>query len=271
MRARHPTKRILQTKADWKSAYRRLHQTGKAAGCSATYIDGILLLALRVTFGGAANPSQWSDVAEMSFDMSNDLIRNDGWDPSRHVSPYQHLIGDTVNFLPESVPIALSLPVIVNLPEDTAPKCEGYLDDSFVAMLEDDIFRGSRILPFVIHLLCRPVHPDENEYREATLSLKKFLAEATPDELKLVLGWVLDARRLLVSLPDDKFHEWVQAIDSLLEADAVSGSRAGHNNRSTEPCWFCHSISSALSQSNPQSDSGSIKATILPTTSSSKS
>jgi hypothetical protein len=82
MRAWHPTKRILQTKANWKSAYRRLHQSGQASSGSATYINGILLLALHVTFGGAANPSQWSDVAEMSFDMSNDLIRNEGWDPS---------------------------------------------------------------------------------------------------------------------------------------------------------------------------------------------
>jgi hypothetical protein len=61
----NPTKQILQTKADWKLAYRQLHQTGQAAGFSATYIDGILLLALQVTLGGGggAKPSQWSDVA----------------------------------------------------------------------------------------------------------------------------------------------------------------------------------------------------------------
>jgi hypothetical protein len=82
--------------------------------------------------------------------------------------------------------------VIVDLPLDTAPKCEGYLDDSFVAMLQEDALRGSHILPFVIHLLCHPVHPDEAEYQETTLSLKKFRAEATPDEQKLILGWVLD-------------------------------------------------------------------------------
>jgi hypothetical protein len=61
------------------------------------------------------------------------------------VSPYQHLIGDHINFLPDSVPIAQSLPVIVDLPVDTAPKCEGYLDDSFVAMLEEDTLRGSAV------------------------------------------------------------------------------------------------------------------------------
>jgi hypothetical protein len=83
--------------------------------------------------------------------------------------------------------------MIVDLHEDTAPKCEGYLDDSFIAMLEDDTLSGSHILPFVIHLLCCPVHPDEEEYQEATLSLTKFWAEATPDKLKLILGWILDA------------------------------------------------------------------------------
>jgi hypothetical protein len=33
-------------------AYRQLHQTGQAAGFPATYLDGILLLALQVTLGG---------------------------------------------------------------------------------------------------------------------------------------------------------------------------------------------------------------------------
>jgi hypothetical protein len=72
----------LQTKVNWKSAYHQLHQSGQASSGSATYIDGILLLALRITFGAKANPSQWSDVAEMAFNMSNDLIWNEGWDPS---------------------------------------------------------------------------------------------------------------------------------------------------------------------------------------------
>jgi hypothetical protein len=206
----------------------------------------------------------------MSFNMSNDLISNEGWDPSRHVSPYQHLIGDHINFLPDSVPIAQSLPVIVDLPVDTAPKCEGYLDDSFVAMLEEDTVRGSHILPFVIHLLCRPVHPDEAEYRETTLSLKKFRAEATPDEQKLILGWVLDTRCLLVLLPDDKFHEWSQAIDSLLEVDAVSVTELDTTTGRLNHASFvvANTIGQAFPQSNLQSNSSGIEAKILWTASS---
>ncbi len=60
-----------------------------------------------------------------------------------------------------------------------------------------------------------------------TLSLRTFWAEATPDDLKLILGWILDAQRLLVLLPDDKddkFHEWLQTIDSLIKAYAVSAT-----------------------------------------------
>jgi hypothetical protein len=35
---------------------------------------GLLLVALRLTFGGSANPSQWSDLSELLFDLANDII-----------------------------------------------------------------------------------------------------------------------------------------------------------------------------------------------------
>ncbi|KAI2501553.1 hypothetical protein MHU86_12930 [Fragilaria crotonensis] len=55
-------------------------------------IDDLLLVALRMTFGGAPNPSQWSDVSEMITDLANDLVRRDDWDPSVYHSPHQHLL-----------------------------------------------------------------------------------------------------------------------------------------------------------------------------------
>ncbi|KAI2490850.1 hypothetical protein MHU86_23703 [Fragilaria crotonensis] len=59
---------------------------------SCTSIDDLLLVALRMTFGGAPNPSQWSDVSEMITDLANDLVRRDDWDPSVYHSPHQHLL-----------------------------------------------------------------------------------------------------------------------------------------------------------------------------------
>jgi hypothetical protein len=57
----------------------------------------------------------------------------------------------------------------VDLMDDDWPKADCYIDDIFTTFLERDIKRGSKIVPFVIHLLSHPV-------------VVLFMAEATPAE-----------------------------------------------------------------------------------------
>jgi hypothetical protein len=75
------------TKIDLKAAYRRVHLQATMALQACVLIGGLLLLALRLTFGGAANPSMWSDISELLMDLANDIVHHPGWDPSRHSSP----------------------------------------------------------------------------------------------------------------------------------------------------------------------------------------
>ena len=114
--------------------------------------------------------------------------------------------------------------MMVELPPDFAPKAEVYIDDTFCAFLKRDRQRGSAIIPFVTWIFGRPVHEDEPLPRADVLSLKKFVAEATPSEQKIILGWMLDTRRLLLSLPDDKVDSWRHSIRALLATEWVSGS-----------------------------------------------
>eukprot|EP00978_Attheya_sp_CCMP212_P041659 scaffold241666_cov75-Attheya_sp.AAC.1 len=79
------------------------------------------------------------------------------------------------------------------------------------------------ILPFVIHLLGRPLYQVESISRDDVLPLKKFLAEATPAEIKTILGWEINSRSLLISLPMHKYIAWSRSITDLLAA-----SRACH-------------------------------------------
>lgn len=48
----------------------------------------------------------------------------------------------------------------------------------------------------------------------------KLVAEATPEEIKLILGWTLDFWSLIISLPDNKHTVWSGSIQQLL----VTGS-----------------------------------------------
>jgi len=49
------------------------------------------------------------------------------------------LIDGQVKYLDDDVPFMMSLPVIVDGHPDTAPKCDGYINDAFMVFLEMDV------------------------------------------------------------------------------------------------------------------------------------
>jgi hypothetical protein len=221
LRHRHPTEPILQTKVDVKSAYRRLHNAIATAVAAMVLVGAYLLVALRLTFGGSPNPSRWSDVSEIACDLANDLGHNPGWDPTVHFSPHSDKLPSEPILEPPSVPFAIAVPLSVDLPVDDEPKTEVYIDDLFNCFLLRHLVKGGRILPFVLHLLGRPTHPGDAITRDDILSISKFLAEATPSELKTILGWEVDTRRLLLSLPADKVQAWSESIQTMLRSPSL--------------------------------------------------
>ena len=59
LKRQFPSDRLLITKVDCKSAYRRVHLKAKTT----------------------PNPSQWSGVSEVISDLENDLVSRNNWDP----------------------------------------------------------------------------------------------------------------------------------------------------------------------------------------------
>jgi hypothetical protein len=57
----------------------------------------------------------------------------------------------------------------------------------------------------------------------------KLKAEAGPSETKMILGWSFNFRRLLISLPENKFIAWTMNINKLL----VEGSSTTKELEST--------------------------------------
>jgi hypothetical protein len=135
-----------------------------------------------MTFGGAPNPSQWSDVSEMATNLANDLVCHGRWDHTTQTSPHQHIPNEKVRWELDDVPITAASELAVDLMDDDWPKADCYIDDIFTTFLEYDIKRGSKIAPFVIHLLSCPVVVQETLPCEDLLSFLKFMAEATPPE-----------------------------------------------------------------------------------------
>ena len=66
---------------------------------------------------------------------------------------------------------------------------------------------------------------DPIERREA-LSEAKLKAEGTPAEIQIGLGWELNTRRLICSLPEDKYVAWCKEISDILSSDTKPVSKA---------------------------------------------
>jgi hypothetical protein len=54
------------------------------------------------------------------------------------------------------------------------------------------------------------------------VSLNKLSAEAALSEIKTILGWVWDLRRLIISLPENKFIAWSNNIRSVIAGGLVA-------------------------------------------------
>ena len=224
LRRRLPGERLLLTKVDCKSAYRRIHLQATTAIKACTVFAGLLLVALRLTFGGAPNPSQWSDVSEVAVDLANDLVRRNDWDPTVWSAPQQYLLSSdkavdcNTGTLRGDERFSKAAEMLVAYPvEDAKPMFECYLDDLFGVSREADRARLEAVLPFILHLISRPVEAgtEESLPRDDLIAISKFLAVAKASESKVILGWVINTRNMAVSLPKDKHQAWMEEIQEV--------------------------------------------------------
>jgi hypothetical protein len=222
-RHKNPTTPILVSKFDIKSAYRRIHQHGTLAiqSCISTADLGhecaIALASLRATFGGTQNPALWSLISEPLTDLANALVRCPDWNPSQVHSRFSELIQQAQRENP-SIPFAPAEELIASPPQDGFAMFDVFLDDLIAVILDlsaNHVTRGTQAPLLVIDIISRPV-AHETMQRDEVLAIDKAMAEATPSEVQKVLGWVINTRTMLVSLPEDKHFKWTLGIQEIL-------------------------------------------------------
>jgi hypothetical protein len=223
LRQRHPTTKIFICKFDIDAAYCRCSFSSKTAFESMMIFVVLLLVALRMTFGGAPCPSIWGVISEVITDIGNSLLQNEFW--AQHSKIYDHIsdqIDDLIS-LPASIPFHQARELSVKIPSNEKGKIDVYIDD-LIGIAPD--IGGSPVwviqaIPLAIHTLARPNTNLDVIPRKEIISLKKLQAEGQLSEVKTVLGWNLDTRRLLISLPDHKIADWIRDIDTILLAKKV--------------------------------------------------
>jgi hypothetical protein len=180
--------KILISKFDLDSAYRRCHLSGKTASECLTVHEDTLLMALRMTFGGS--PCPLSDSIPPPIYLPEDLFFKSAKDLS------------------------------VNIPPNDVGKVDVYIDYNIVIIpdIGDNHLRA-------IRAISRPVDTSDDLPRVDIISDKKLKAEGTFEEIKTVLGWVINTRSLLISLPTDKHLKWSEEIQKMINSKRASHSQ----------------------------------------------
>jgi hypothetical protein len=83
-RLKHPGCKILATKIDYASAFRREHLNWSTAiqTCTQFPLLDLSFIALRLTFGGAPGPYEWGVISETVCDLANAIFLSDDWYPN---------------------------------------------------------------------------------------------------------------------------------------------------------------------------------------------
>ena len=230
-RRKYPNRKIVMSKVDFRSAFRRAHLHPETAVQTITQLpeEDLALLSLRLPFGGAACPAEWGVISETICDLANAILQENDWDPKEIYSPNSNLV-PTAKLLSEDIPYAQGKELAVEIPVDPRGKNEVFVDDNLTVgvllpksdpetpiEMDDCTLRLERAVLLAIYITARPQHKDEPIPRDWMEAINKLVAEAGLEEIKLALGWQINLRLLLVSLPVNKAIAWDTDIRCLLK------------------------------------------------------
>jgi hypothetical protein len=221
----YPNKRILATKLDVKAAYRRCHLNAMIAiqTCTQLPSEGLALLMLRLTFGGAPCPSEWGSIAKSICDLANAILLNDEWDPLSLQSLAQHLVPNKIT-LEDDIPFGIRRDLIVDIPVDPRGTVDLYIDDfcGLTVDINDNATRLERAPLLALGSAAREVAEIEPFPCDDIEARPKLIAEAGLTEIKTFLRWLIGFRRMTIALPNNKFHAYSIAISEMLKRGCTS-------------------------------------------------
>ena len=159
--------------------------------------EGLAIIALRLTFGGAPGPYEWGVILESICDLAIRILHNDDWDLATLHAPEPELV-PTAEFLDDSIPFGEGKQLIVDAHVNPRGVTNVYIDDTVGLTIDfegmNNIMRLERMLLLAIYTTTHPKHASEPIPREEMIALNKSLAEARLEEIKTILGWMFDFR-----------------------------------------------------------------------------
>jgi hypothetical protein len=216
-RKRFPATRIYLCKVDLDAAYRRCNLSSSTSFESITLFKGLLLVALRLTFGRSPCPALWGIISESITDVANTLLQNPFWDHTSIFDPASDMLDPPLP-LPDSEPFHQARDMAVTLPPNDLGYVDIFIDDNigFVLDSNDNALRMIRAIPLAIRTISQPLDASNVAPWKDIIWMKKYKAEGRLEETKKVLRWIINTGSLRISLPDDKFRDWSRDISKIL-------------------------------------------------------
>ena len=136
-------------------------------------------------------------------------------------------------YLDDSIPFAEGLELIVEIDIGPRGTTDDYIDDLITLTVDvegmDNIVRCDRAPLLAFDTCLRPLHENEPIPCETMEARNKLESEALLEELKVIMGWLIDFRRLLIRLPENKFVAWSEAIRKMIKDEALMAKETEAN------------------------------------------
>mmetsp|Transcript_24276 Transcript_24276/g.35973 ORF Transcript_24276/g.35973 Transcript_24276/m.35973 type:complete len:268 (+) Transcript_24276:414-1217(+) len=215
-RKKYPKRRTLAIKVDYRLAYRRDHLNAEMAIQTCTQLpeENLAIISLRLTFGGSPGPYEWGVLSEFICKLVNEILQNERWDQEKLFAPNSSLVPKKKT-LDDDVPSEEGRDLIVDVPIEPKGFVDIYIGDMIeltVDLKKNNDTRLERSILLAIHVAARPMQNGEPILREEMAAISKLTAEAGLEEMKMILGWLVNFRSLQISLPDNKFVLWTESI-----------------------------------------------------------
>ncbi len=165
-RNKYPGRRIFASKIDFKSAFRHCNLSAATAiqCCTQLLAMDLILLYLRLTFGGCPCPNEWGAFSEPICDLATAILHDDLWKPAKLHSPTQNLV-PLPKPMEDNVPFGIGQELIVDINVNPRGFNDVYIDDMIPLTVNipgtDNLERCKAAALLAIHTTAQPNHPDE--------------------------------------------------------------------------------------------------------------
>jgi hypothetical protein len=135
--------------------------------------------------------------------------------------------------LDDQIPFGKGIELIVDISVDSRGMNDIYINDLVSLTVEvegsDNLVQCNRAPLLMFDMCLQTLDDNEPIPREMMEARNKLESKALLEETKMILGWLINFRRLLIILPGNKFTAWTTAIKTMIK-DSMTTAKTLETN-----------------------------------------